>query len=80
MSSIIQSIKWEEVLERLKTIGGAKITGTLADAVLGYKVIYALFFSLLRNIPGPFLAHLASLHAHLINATGEIGTQHARIS
>ncbi|ORX69147.1 putative cytochrome P450 monooxygenase [Linderina pennispora] len=56
-----------------QAISAAKITGTLAAAILGCKVIYALFFSPLRNIPGPFLARLTSLRARLINATGKIG-------
>ncbi|ORX70572.1 cytochrome P450 [Linderina pennispora] len=41
--------------------------------LLGYKAIYALYFSPLRHIPGPFLARITSKRNQIISMIGKIG-------
>ncbi|KAI8322151.1 cytochrome P450 [Martensiomyces pterosporus] len=51
-------------------VGYAKIVATSAGVVAAYKLIHALYFSPLRNIPGPLLSRLTRKRAELIGALG----------
>ncbi|KAJ1935669.1 hypothetical protein EC988_008413, partial [Linderina pennispora] len=77
ISKLIEEIDWRDqlaqVLALAESIGYGKLaTGAVAGYV-SWKIIYASFFSPLRNIPGPFLARLTGLRSEYIAAAGKTG-------
>ncbi|KAJ1956963.1 hypothetical protein GGI12_005166, partial [Dipsacomyces acuminosporus] len=54
-------------------LGYASLLATLVVASIAYRITYALFFSPLRNIPGPFLARLTNKRAEVLAAIGKQG-------
>ncbi|KAI8318087.1 cytochrome P450 [Martensiomyces pterosporus] len=68
-------ILWLDYLSQLHAalgdIGYAKLFATSASVLLLYRVFYALYFSPLRNIPGPFLARLTKRRADVIGSIGK---------
>ncbi|KAJ1962972.1 hypothetical protein GGI12_002322 [Dipsacomyces acuminosporus] len=70
-------VPWLEYLSQLcdltKQIEYAKLLATGAGAYAAYKVIYALWLSPLRNIPGPFLARITGKRAEYFGLTGAQG-------
>ncbi|KAJ1963898.1 hypothetical protein GGI12_001773 [Dipsacomyces acuminosporus] len=67
-------VPWLGYAEALKALieeaGYAKVLATGAAAYAAYKIIYALYLSPLRNIPGPFLARLTNKRAEYFGAVG----------
>ncbi|KAJ1955727.1 hypothetical protein GGI12_005489, partial [Dipsacomyces acuminosporus] len=65
------------VLRTLSTsvhkFGYANLLATLVAIKLAQKIAYALFFSPLRNVPGPFFARLTSKRAGVLAAAGKMG-------
>ncbi|ORX71820.1 cytochrome P450 [Linderina pennispora] len=52
-------------------LGWPSILAAIATLVVVHRVVYALFFSPLRHIPGPFLARLTGKRADIIGLLGQ---------
>ncbi|KAJ1940917.1 hypothetical protein EC988_006901, partial [Linderina pennispora] len=52
-------------------LGWPSILAAIATLVVVHRVVYALFFSPLRHIPGPFLARLTGKRAEIIGLLGQ---------
>ncbi|KAJ1956247.1 hypothetical protein GGI12_005355 [Dipsacomyces acuminosporus] len=59
-----------ELAAYIAQLGHAKMLATTACLFITYRVIYALYLSPLRKVPGPFLARLAGTRALFYNVTG----------
>ncbi|KAI8317949.1 cytochrome P450, partial [Martensiomyces pterosporus] len=74
ISTRLVRILWLDYLSQLHAalsgIGYGKIFATYASVHLVYRVVYALYFSPLRNIPGPFLARLTRKRAEVLGCVG----------
>ncbi|KAI8318830.1 cytochrome P450 [Martensiomyces pterosporus] len=68
-------ILWLDYLSQLhaalRDIGYTKLFVTSASVLLVYRVAYALYFSPLRNVPGPFLARLTKRRADVLGSIGK---------
>ncbi|KAI8320220.1 cytochrome P450 [Martensiomyces pterosporus] len=68
---------WLAELEWLHSLvqgfGYARAAATFTGIYAAYKVTYALFFSPLRHLPGPFLARLTNKRAEIIALFGWMG-------
>ncbi|ORX66107.1 cytochrome P450 [Linderina pennispora] len=60
-------------LDHLSSIGLVKLLFSIAAALLSYKIIYALYFSPLRHIPGPFLARITSKRNQILSMISKVG-------
>ncbi|ORX66586.1 putative cytochrome P450 monooxygenase [Linderina pennispora] len=63
------------LVEPLAEAGVAKVAAALVSSIICYRIVYALFFSPLRHVPGPFFARITSMRANIINLCG--GMKHA---
>ncbi|KAI8322150.1 cytochrome P450 [Martensiomyces pterosporus] len=72
--SLLTDVDWFDILDRVSAavnqLGYTNIIATSAGALAAYRVIYALYLSPLRNVPGPFLARLTNKRAELIGILG----------
>ncbi|KAJ1957815.1 hypothetical protein GGI12_004914 [Dipsacomyces acuminosporus] len=73
--SLLKETDWLDILDRLSSsanqVGYANILATASAIYIGYKIVYALYLSPLRNVPGPFLARLTGKRAELIGTLGD---------
>ncbi|KAL1917674.1 uncharacterized protein VTP21DRAFT_4067 [Calcarisporiella thermophila] len=70
------SINWlnltAQVQAALHEFGYARTLATLFCLLVAWRLIYALFFSPLRNIPGPLLARITEKRGNLANFSGNV--------
>ncbi|ORX70749.1 cytochrome P450 [Linderina pennispora] len=71
LTGIFRSSALVQVFVAIKPIGYANIAFGAAAVYILSQVIYALFFSPLRNIPGPFLARLTDLRSKVFTFIGK---------
>ncbi|KAI8318134.1 cytochrome P450 [Martensiomyces pterosporus] len=68
-------IPWLDHISQLHAalggIGYAKVFATYTSVLLVCKVVYALYFSPLRSVPGPLLARLTKKRAEVLDSLGK---------
>ncbi|ORX71771.1 cytochrome P450 [Linderina pennispora] len=67
LSTFATKLDLDDIVARavslVDAIGYKRLAGTVVSAYASWKLLYALFLSPLRNIPGPFIARLTGLRA-----------------
>ncbi|KAJ1948314.1 hypothetical protein EC988_005227, partial [Linderina pennispora] len=67
LSTFATKLDLDDIVARavslVDAIGYKRLAGTVVSAYVSWKLLYALFLSPLRNIPGPFIARLTGLRA-----------------
>ncbi|ORX68101.1 cytochrome P450 [Linderina pennispora] len=71
LASISQLSFWKGIFDILSSVGIARLGATIAGAYAGYRVVYELFLSPLRHVPGPFLARLTPMRRQYLSALGQ---------
>ncbi|ORX71839.1 cytochrome P450 [Linderina pennispora] len=61
------------LLDHLSSVCLTKLLFSIGALLIGYKAIYALCFSPLHHIPGPFLARITSKRNQIISVMGKSG-------
>ncbi|KAJ1934122.1 hypothetical protein FBU59_005800, partial [Linderina macrospora] len=69
---LIQSVGIDSLLAQLSELGYTKLTLCALGTLASYKLVYALYLSPLRTIPGPLLARLTSKRNQVLNTIGTI--------
>ncbi|KAJ1961578.1 hypothetical protein GGI12_003173 [Dipsacomyces acuminosporus] len=71
---VVSQVPWLECAERLgsaiEKLGYTKLAATSIGLYAAYKVIYALYLSPLRSVPGPFIARITKKRSEIFGATG----------
>ncbi|KAJ1932774.1 hypothetical protein FBU59_006253, partial [Linderina macrospora] len=77
ISKFIEETDWRDLLVQAlsltKSIGHGRIAAGAVAGYVSWKIIYAMYLSPLRNIPGPLLARLTGLRSEYIAFVGKTG-------